>query len=88
MESKGVTFKVHTINPDKHEHYLYMKFKEEFDEFKQDPCIEEMADMMEVLNAMCLYHKLDFDDVLKTKSEKREEKGTFSKGVILEYVNN
>lgn len=87
MGSKGVTFKVHIVNPDEHECYLNKKLQEEFDEFKQDPCAEEMADIMEVLNAMCLFYKLDFEDVLKTKSKKREEKGAFEKGIILEYVN-
>ena len=63
--------------------YLFEKIKEEFLEFDKDPCVEEAADIYSVLVSLCSCNEIRMSDVLKKSSEKYEERGGFSSGIIL-----
>ncbi|MCQ1535566.1 phosphoribosyl-ATP pyrophosphohydrolase [Methanosarcina sp. KYL-1] len=47
--------------------YLIKKLQEEALEFTEDPCVEELADVMEVIDA--LLGILGFEDVLRVRLE-------------------
>ncbi len=70
------------------EYYLRLKDKldEEVDEFLEDDSIEELADIYEVLEAIVKL-KCSFNELEKVKEKKKEERGGFEKGVILERIN-
>jgi predicted house-cleaning noncanonical NTP pyrophosphatase (MazG superfamily) len=73
---------------EEHMEGLRAKILEEADEFIENPCEEEAADMLEVLFAFTHLNGIDFEDVLEVAREKAEERGGFFNGIILEEVSN
>ena len=70
------------------EEALLNKLIEEVNEFIQDPCIEEMADIQEVLWSIQKFFKLSEYDLMVTINAKSNERGSFDQGVILEHVSD
>ena len=66
---------------------LFDKAIEEIGEFNQDPSVEEAADVLEVLRALCRFHKIRMEDVEKAADKKKLERGGFKKGIVLEDVH-
>lgn len=65
---------------------LDKKLVEEVNEYIADHSIEEMADILEVINAILEYRGINMEDVEKSRIEKRNSKGDFSKKIFLEHV--
>lgn len=61
---------------------LDKKLKEEITEYQQDKSIEEMADVLEVLFAICEARGHSVDELMKVREEKREKRGGFEKRVF------
>ncbi len=77
----------HHIADDKeYEQKLWEKLKEEVEEFKFVPCEEEMADILEVMEAIAVFYGLDPYDVETAKQVKAGTRGSFKGRVILEEV--
>ena len=87
IEESGRTCEWRKVK-DRAEHIecLREKIIEETDEFVENSCVEEAADMLEVLFAFTFLHDIDFEEVLEAAREKSEERGGFMAGVILESV--
>ena len=68
---------------DEHMVFLKAKMSEEIQEFFENPCHEEAADMLEVVKALCYLNKLDFDVALSVAQDKWETHGGFEGGVML-----
>jgi len=62
------------------------KMIEETDEFLEEPSYEEAADMYEVLRAFANLYNLDMKMVHSTADAKRNERGGFDDGIVLEKV--
>ena len=73
---------------DKSEHLsrLYDKMLEEMEEFKENPCVEEAADMLEVINGLCHIYGISMVSVIDVSTIKRAERGSFNEGIVLEEV--
>jgi len=82
----GKQVKVHVAKDEEYLSHLYLKLMEELMEFKDDPCEEEFIDILEVLEAIKEYHKLDISDLEKMRLKKRKTKGGFSEGWILDGI--
>lgn len=69
----------------KSEHYelLEAKLQEEVKEFLEDKNLEELADVMEVLFALADNLGYSEEELLKKRKEKREERGGFKGGIVL-----
>lgn len=66
--------------------YLIRKLNEEVREFNEDPISEEIADILEVIDAL---KKLpEYSDVDDVQKEKRKDRGAFEKRIILKEVRN
>lgn len=65
---------------------LIEKLGEEYEEFKQDQNIEELADLQEVLLALCRALDITPADVERARVQKAERRGAFSKQIYLETV--
>lgn len=76
----------HVAEHDAQARWLYHKMVEEADEFLENPCAEEAADVYEVWLAMCAHHGLDVDAVTELASQKRALRGGFGGRVILEVA--
>lgn len=63
---------------------LLEKLQEETAELLESKSIEEIADILEVLDAICEYNGFSKTEVEKIKVQKAIEKGKFQKRIILE----
>ena len=73
-------------NKEEHMQLLKEKIIEESEEFLENPCYEEAADMLEVIHAFCHLSGLTFDFVESVMRNKRESNGGFLNGIVLEEV--
>jgi len=63
---------------------LIQKLNEEVKEFIENPSQEEMADILEVIDAICEFEEFKRDEINKIKNKKKEERGGFGKRIILD----
>ncbi|MDD4995531.1 MAG: nucleoside triphosphate pyrophosphohydrolase [Patescibacteria group bacterium] len=84
IKSKGGVPVIHVA--DDKEYWLKLKEKllEEIKEFSENEVIEEMADIQEVIDAMCEYKNFSKEGVEAVRKKKVEERGAFKNKIILE----
>tara|TARA_R100001594_G_scaffold114598_1_gene149405 strand:+ start:102 stop:410 length:309 start_codon:yes stop_codon:yes gene_type:complete len=87
QENPERTCDYYIAGDDEYEMRLFAKMKEELQEFIDNPCYEEAADMYEVLCALCKLHGLDIDGVESAAMDKREARGAFFNRIVLERVD-
>ena len=63
---------------------LKEKLREEVEEFIEAESIEEMADVLEVIDAILDFKKFDKKELQEIKNKKAEERGKFKNKIILE----
>ena len=63
---------------------LKEKLQEELDEFLEAESIEELADLLEVIEAVVETKKFDWKQLLDVKKKKADERGKFKDKIILE----
>lgn len=63
---------------------LKEKLLEEVGEFNTDESIEEIADILEVIDAIIVYKGFSSEDINKFKEDKKKERGGFMNRVILD----
>ena len=71
-------------------HHLKLKLVEEANEVNNSTSKEELAselaDVLEVLEALIIASDISYDDVLKVKDAKAKTNGKFENKILLEYV--
>lgn len=87
IEASGKTHTIHIAGDKEFEQYLCKKLIEEVQEFNADPCAEEMADVLEVIESLMKHFQLNSEEVQRIKKEKQENRGGFGKRIILESVH-
>jgi predicted house-cleaning noncanonical NTP pyrophosphatase (MazG superfamily) len=65
---------------------LKAKLREEVKEFLEEKNLEELADIMEVLFGLANNLGYSEEDLIRKREEKKEERGGFIEGVVLEKV--
>ncbi|WP_317136389.1 nucleoside triphosphate pyrophosphohydrolase [Methanochimaera problematica] len=70
--------------------YVAMKKKlqEEVDEYKKTPCLEELADIMEVVYKLCEMEGFSIKELERVRLKKREERGGFDRSLYLKEIVN
>ena len=63
---------------------LKEKLKEEVDEFLEDGNEEELADILEVIYAICDFKKIDKNKLELLRKKKAEQRGGFKDKIILD----
>ena len=84
IRKKGEEVITHVANTEEYWQKLKEKLKEEILEFEKDESIEEIADMLEVIDAIVDYKSFNKEEIEKIKAKKAEEKGKFKKRIILD----
>ncbi|TSC71704.1 MAG: hypothetical protein G01um101438_958 [Parcubacteria group bacterium Gr01-1014_38] len=89
IRSKGSVAVAHVLPPGERLAALVKKVGEEAEELQQAPAEkvpEELADLLEILQAIAAHSGIPWDDVLQRQEAKRGERGGFTEGVFLEYT--
>lgn len=65
---------------------LKEKLREEVDEFRVEPSVKELADILEVIDAICDFKHFNKQELIHLKHQKAIERGKFRNRIILEKV--
>lgn len=84
IRSRGGKPIFHVASQSEHWKKLKEKLCEEVEEFLKEENMEELADILEVLDAIVDYKKFSRKKILTIKKRKAKERGKFKKGIILE----
>lgn len=84
IRSKGETAITHIAGDEEYWVKLKEKLQEEIKEFEQGANAEELADILEVLDAIIDYKKFDRAEIAKIKTDKAEKRGKFRERIILD----
>ncbi len=86
IREKGDKPSTHTALDAEYRVKLNEKLKEEVEEYLKSETSEELADIIEVIYAICQLKSLDNRELEEIRKRKADEKGRFDKKIILEYV--
>lgn len=88
IESNGEKAVVHVSSDEEYWDYLLKKDSEELEEVRQaqsrEEMKEELCDKLEIIRAMANFCGFTLEDIIGEANLKRETKGSFEKGLILE----
>ena len=87
IEETGKEFSVCQVKADRLKDYAMKKLQEEVQEFVEDPCAEEAADIMEIFHFICNRLGIKDSEIMAQTTAKRIIRGGFEMGYILEWVN-
>lgn len=83
IKQTGGIPKTRIAGPDEYWQKLKEKLQEETNEFLQTENMEELADILEVVEAIGIFRSFSSDELVRTKTEKAKQRGGFSKRIIL-----
>ena len=86
IEKDGKEFSVCQVRGERLKDYAMKKLQEEVQEFVENPCAEEAADIMEVMSFLCNRLGIHESTILAEATAKRVSCGSFEMGFILEWV--
>ncbi|MCX6720707.1 MAG: nucleoside triphosphate pyrophosphohydrolase [Candidatus Staskawiczbacteria bacterium] len=84
IKSKGEVAKIHVADDIEYWQKLKEKLQEEVGEFMVDESTEEITDILEVIDAIVDFKKIDKKELEKVKADKTEKRGCFKKKIILD----
>jgi predicted house-cleaning noncanonical NTP pyrophosphatase (MazG superfamily) len=84
IKQDGKTAVIHIADDREYWIKLTEKLQEEVDEFLFAKSEEELADVLEVIDAICAVRGIDKKRVHTIQEKKRAERGGFTKKIILE----
>ena len=87
IEESGKKCSIRILNEDEYLTALEQKLNEEVAEYQTDKNIEEMADILEVLQAICFAKGYSLEELEAERAKKAEERGGFREKKFLESVD-
>jgi len=84
IQKKGGNPHYHVADDVEYWNKLKEKLLEEVQEFNDDENLEEIADILEVLDAIVRHKKFNQQEIEQTRAEKARERGVFQERIILE----
>lgn len=86
IKADGQTPVTHIANKQEYKQKLLEKLQEEVDEFFKEKNTEELADILEVIDAICKLKNVNMEKLQKIKQQKAENRGGFQQRIILEEI--
>ena len=87
ISEKGKSCETKTVEGSELISALATKLIEEKDEFQEEPSVEELADILEVVHGLIHHHGTTLEEVEIQRQKKRELRGGFDNGVFLISVS-
>ena len=84
ITAKGEPNIFHIANEEEYQVKLFEKLQEETAEFLKDEKLSELADLLEVIDAICVLKGFSTDELMEVKNKRKLERGGFEKRIILE----
>ena len=88
IEKAGKKAYTHILSEEDYMTELDKKLNEECAEYQADKCIEELADMLEVMYAIAEARGWSVSELEAVRREKAEKRGAFERRIFLERVND
>jgi len=86
IEKSGKTCITHILTDEEYIDALETKLNEEVAEYQADKSIEEMADVLEVLQAICIARGYSLEELERLRIRKHNDRGGFEERIFLESV--
>lgn len=86
IEADGKICATHILSEEEYIAALEAKLNEEVAEYQMDKNLEEMADVLEVLQSICVARGYTLEELEAVRAKKAAEKGGFAERIFLEYV--
>lgn len=86
IEADGKICKTRILPDEEYIAALESKLNEEVSEYQSDKNLEEMADVLEVLQAICIARGYSLAELEALRAKKADERGGFAEKIFLEYV--
>ena len=86
IEDDGRSCKTRILSNDEYIAALEAKLNEEVVKYQTDKNLEEMADVLEVLQAICLARGYTLEELEELRAKKADKRGGFAKRIFLETV--
>lgn len=86
IEADGKECKTRFLSNEEYIAALEEKLNEEVAEYQTDKNLEEMADVLEVLQAICMARGYSLAELEAVRAKKVEKRGGFKEKILLEYV--
>ena len=86
IENSGSKCEIEIVSDEEALSYLYIKLTEEVNEFLESKDIYEIADVIEVLYAICNKMKIPRDILEIIRQQKENENGGFNNNIVLKKV--
>ena len=86
IEEGGGQPEFYQADPNAYKTMLIYKLQEETSEFTINPSLEELADILEVVEALTKANGWDMMDLAKMKKEKKLHRGAFQERFVLTQV--
>lgn len=84
IRKKGDVAITHIADDAEYAQKLKEKLLEEVREFQDAETVDELADILEVLDAIIDFKKFDRGEVQRVKAKKAEERGAFKERIVLD----
>ena len=86
IEADEKTCKTRILSDEEYIASLEAKLNEEVAAYQADKNIEEMADVLEVLQAICIARGYSLEELEALRAKKASKRGGFADKIFLEYV--
>jgi predicted house-cleaning noncanonical NTP pyrophosphatase (MazG superfamily) len=83
IASRGGTCSTRVADTEEYGRRLIEKLHEEVEEFTRDKNAEELADILEVIRALCSHFGFDPKEVETLRAKKELERGSFKRRLVL-----
>lgn len=86
IEADGKTCEIEILSDDEYIKMIDAKLDEELAEYHKDQKLEELADLLEVIQAAAIARGYSIEELEALRTEKAEKRGGFEKRIFLKSV--
>jgi len=86
IEKQGKTCVTEVLSQDAYIRMVDEKLNEELAEYQESKSLEELADLLEVMEAAVIARGYTWEELLQVRDEKRQKRGGFQKRILLKEV--